>query len=221
MLNAVCGIVTFVWILALTRAHPVCEWFEKMLSRGAPASRLLLSAFVFYAGTEALMETAGIGLPLGGVASSVVYPLLFIMHEGGHFIWGLTGSEFLGIFGGSLTEFLVPFIFAAITFFHSFYGAASIGFWIAALGLADAVKYIMDAQAMKLSLVYSPEAAFDAQPPPHDWNALLTRLNLLDHHQAVGYAALGLGVILVAAAVVAQVRALSRDGAGVECRDKS
>lgn len=215
MLNAICGIVTFVWILALTRARPACEWFERVLSKGEPATRILLSVFIFYGGITALLSAVGYELPLGGIASSVVYPLLFIMHEGGHFIWGMTGSELLSISGGSLTEFLVPFVFAVITFFYSFSGAASLGLWIAALSLADTVKYIMDAQVMKLSLVYSPEAAFDAQPPPHDWNALLTRLNIIDHCQALGYTVLAFGFLLVAASVVVQVLAI-RTAKGVQ-----
>lgn len=131
--------------------------------------------------------------------------ITFGAHEFGHLLFALSGSEWLTVAGGSLTQFLVPLGAAAVMRrYRDWFGVAACGLWLAS-SFADLAPYIADARAMDLDLVsFSPDGA------GHDWNFLLARAGLLMQDQTIarvdrfaGFlvltASLGLGVWLVLA----------------------
>jgi len=99
------------------------------------------------------------------------------IHEGGHIIFGAFGSEELMVWGGTLMQLLVPFslavsfayrreisgtAFCAFMFFENFLGVAT---------------YMADAREQNLPLVTVGPAEY----VEHDWNHILSHLNLLEY----------------------------------------
>ena len=99
------------------------------------------------------------------------------IHEGGHLVFGVFGWEELMVWGGTIMQLLVPFAlaagfayrreisgttFCAFMFFENFLGIAT---------------YMADAREQNLPLVTTGPADY----VEHDWNHILTHLNLLEY----------------------------------------
>ena len=98
-----------------------------------------------------------------------------VVHEGGHALFGWFGPT-IGLWGGTLLQWLVPFLLASY-FFHQRQPAAFVFClffffenWI------DTATYMADAIAMDLPLVTLGDPEFAR----HDWNAIFTSLGVLD-----------------------------------------
>ncbi|MFA6216550.1 MAG: hypothetical protein WDL87_02745 [Candidatus Omnitrophota bacterium] len=105
-----------------------------------------------------------------------VFDLLNLgIHELGHMIFAFLG-EFIGVWGGTLAQCLVP-VFAVFNFYRQKdFFAISLSFGWLAINLFGVATYLGDARAMDLPLV-SPFGSDN--PIIHDWNYLLTRLGVL------------------------------------------
>lgn len=113
------------------------------------------------------------------------------IHELGHVVFALLG-EFMAILGGSLLQCLAPV--AAIWSIHrqgDYFGAAICAGWLST-NLFGVATYVVDAQAQALPLV-SPFSGH----PLHDWNFLLTRMDLLDSCEGLGLALKLLGTVVM------------------------
>jgi hypothetical protein len=132
--------------------------------------------------------------------SSILAPLNLGIHELGHFVFGFTG-RFLAVLGGSLLELTVP-CFALFNFRKLgdyFAMALSLGWFSTALfGVS---RYIGDARSMELPLV----TPFGGDSVIHDWNYILSELDLLAHDAVLSGA-------VKAAAVLAMLACLSACG---------
>jgi hypothetical protein len=98
-----------------------------------------------------------------------------VVHEGGHALFGWFGST-IGLWGGTLLQWLVPFLLAGY-FFHERQPAASVFclFFFFENWIYTAT-YMADARAMELPLVTLGDPEF----AKHDWNAILGSLGVLD-----------------------------------------
>src|SRR4051812_37744931 len=99
------------------------------------------------------------------------------IHEGGHIIFGAFGSEELMVWGGTLMQLLVPFALAAgFAYRREISGTAFCAFMFFEnfLGVAT---YMADAREQNLPLVTVGPAEY----VEHDWNHILTHLNLLEY----------------------------------------
>jgi hypothetical protein len=113
-----------------------------------------------------------------------------VIHEGGHLLFGWLGP-WIGIWGGTILQWLVPlllavyffvqrkplaFAFCAFFFFENFLYTAT---------------YMADARAMQLPLV----SAGGGDEPEHDWNTIFSRLEVLQYDTRIAEIIRSLGWI--------------------------
>lgn len=103
-----------------------------------------------------------------------------IVHEGGHLLFGWFGKT-LGIWGGTLLQWLVPLVLAGY-FFRQRQPAAFIfcAFFFFENWLYTAT-YMADARAMALPLVTTGDSDY----VEHDWNTIFSSLGLLRYDTAI------------------------------------
>jgi hypothetical protein len=131
-----------------------------------------------------------------------------IVHEGGHLLFGWFGQT-LGLWGGTLLQWLVPlllagyfftqrqttaFVFCAFFFFENWLYTAT---------------YMADARAMALPLVTVGDSDF----VEHDWHTIFTSLGMLQYDTKIGAAVNFLGWCGMLATVVWLVRRSVKDAA--------
>jgi len=99
-----------------------------------------------------------------------------VVHEGGHALFGWFG-ETLGLWGGTILQWLVPLLLA-IYFFHQRQVA---GFVFCLFFFFEnwiyTATYMADARVMELPLVTLGDPEF----AKHDWNTIFTNLGVLQY----------------------------------------
>lgn len=99
-----------------------------------------------------------------------------VFHEAGHVIFSWFG-EFMHVLGGSLMQVLVPLIwFVAARFWGKDAFAGALCLWLMGHSLVDVAPYINDARSLQLELLGGGNGR---EVEGHDWEYLLTELNLL------------------------------------------
>lgn len=99
-----------------------------------------------------------------------------VVHEGGHLLFGWFGQT-LGIWGGTLLQWLVPFLFAAYFFFQRQTSAFVFCTFFFFENWLYTATYMADARAMVLPLV----TVGDPDYAEHDWNTIFTNLGVLSY----------------------------------------
>ncbi len=121
-----------------------------------------------------------------------------LIHEAGHFVFRPFG-EFMMIAGGSLFQVIMPPLFVAYFLYLSkFYSAALVLFWVGE-SILNVSVYAGDSLALQLPLL-GGEDSF------HDWNYLLSTLNLLPATARIAGAIRLLGTIVIALAALGAFR---------------
>lgn len=99
-----------------------------------------------------------------------------VVHEGGHNLFGWFGPT-LGLWDGTLLQWLVPFLLATYFFFHR----ETTGFIFCAFFFFEnwlyTATYMADARAMELPLVTTGDPEF----AKHDFNTIFSSLGVLDY----------------------------------------
>jgi hypothetical protein len=99
-----------------------------------------------------------------------------IVHEGGHLLFGWFGPT-LGIWGGTLLQWVVPALLAAYFYVQrKLAGFIFCTFFFFENWLYTAT-YMADARAMALPLVTTGDPDF----VEHDWNTIFSSMGLLQH----------------------------------------
>jgi len=115
-----------------------------------------------------------------------------LIHEAGHLIFRVLG-EFMMIAGGSLFQVIMPALFVGyFCYQRNFYSASLVLFWVCESVLNVSV-YPADAATLQLPLL-------GGEGTLHDWNYLLTNLNLLSATTQVAGVIRLLGTIVIALA---------------------
>jgi hypothetical protein len=97
------------------------------------------------------------------------------IHEGGHIIFGMFGSEELMVWGGTIMQLLVPFLLAAgFAYRREISGTAFCAFMFFE-NFLNVATYMADARAQDLPLVTAGPADY----VEHDWAHILGHLGLL------------------------------------------
>lgn len=137
--------------------------------------------------------------PLGVVAmESMLHLPNLVFHEAGHVLFALFG-RFLGVLGGSLFQFALPLALAgAFLRQHDPFGAVVCTWW-AGQNLLDLAPYIADARALQLVLLGGRTGA---EVEGHDWEYLLLELGWLRFDRTLGLGAHGLGLVIMAGALI-------------------
>ena len=115
-----------------------------------------------------------------------------VIHEAGHIIFRIFG-EFITIAGGSLFQVIMPVIFVGyFCYQRQFYSAALVLFWVGE-SILNVSVYASDAATLQLPLL-------GGEGSIHDWNYLLTNLNLLSSTAPIAGMIRLLGTIVIALA---------------------
>lgn len=135
-----------------------------------PVSRPALGAWlVFYLGFLAYAFQAHGAMLFIDTANLIV-------HEGGHNLFGWFGPT-LGLWGGTLLQWLVPFVLAVYFFAErQIFGFVFCLFFFFENWLYTAT-YMADARALALPLVTTGDPEF----VKHDWNTIFTNLGVLSY----------------------------------------
>ena len=121
-----------------------------------------------------------------------------VIHEAGHLIFRPFG-EFLMIAGGSLFQVIMPSLFVGyFAYQRQFYSAALVLFWVGE-SILNVSVYAGDSVALMLPLL-------GGQDSIHDWNYMLTELNLLPKTAAIAGAIRLLGTLTIALAAFGAFR---------------
>lgn len=121
-----------------------------------------------------------------------------VIHEAGHIVFSPLG-EFMMIAGGSLFQVIMPALFVGYFWYHGkFYSAALVLFWVGQ-SILNVSVYAGDSIALELPLL-------GGQDSLHDWNYLLTSMNMLPATAKVAGALRLLGTLVIVAASVGAIR---------------
>ena len=111
-------------------------------------------------------------------------------HEAGHWIWGLFGY-WIGIFGGSFNQVLIPIIVCTYFFLNNKkFSGSLILFWIAQ-NFFNVAIYAGDAIKMQLNLLGGKENVI------HDWNALFIYWGVLRHTNEIALSIRYFGMVIL------------------------
>ena len=125
-----------------------------------------------------------------GFTGTLIYFLVFLPHEAGHFLCSPFGW-FLSIAGGSIWQILLFVIFGAVALLRKRRNEA-LGWWaICGHSLISLSTYIADASARSLTLIPIPD------PSRHDWGNMLEHLGLLGFDWLIADIAIVLGGAIV------------------------
>lgn len=120
-----------------------------------------------------------------------------VVHEGGHNLFGWFGPT-LGLWGGTLLQWLVPFLLAV----HFFYQREIAGFVFCSFFFFEnwlyTATYMADARAMVLPLVTTGDPEF----AKHDFNTIFTSLGVLDYDTKIAVVVRFLGWLGMIAVVI-------------------
>jgi hypothetical protein len=120
-------------------------------------------------------------------------------HEAGHVLF-MPFGRFMTILGGSLGQILMPIIclgtFLAKT--RDPFGA-SVALWWTAESMMDIAPYINDARAMDLLLL---GGVTGKETDGHDWNNILTMLDLLEWDHRLAHLTYDVGILLMLGSIV-------------------
>ena len=115
-------------------------------------------------------------------------------HEAGHVIF-IPFGRFMTILGGSLGQILMPIICLG-TFLvktRDLFGA-SVALWWTAESMMDIAPYVNDARALDLMLI---GGVTGKETDGHDWNNILTMLNVLEWDHRLAHFTYNIGILLM------------------------
>ena len=117
------------------------------------------------------------------------------VHETGHIVFRIFGSEVITSLGGSLIQVIMPLVFCLALWIkpRDLFGA-SIALWWAFENLIDVAPYIEDALPMKLMLISGGTGA-EAPYGFHDWNFILSETGYLLKCDSIASAVYAVGYI--------------------------
>lgn len=117
-----------------------------------------------------------------------------VIHEAGHFFFSFFG-KFIYTLGGTLMQIILPSIIALFFFKNNYRTGVQFGLLWLGQNFINISVYAADARARKLPLLGGNKVY-------HDWHYLLGEIGILEYDQVVGYAFVGIAVIIFAVAVL-------------------
>jgi len=150
------------------------EWPTVLQGEWRPVSRWALAAWVaFYVIFLAYAWQNRNGFLFIDLANLVV-------HEGGHLLFGWLGPT-MGFWGGTLLQWLVPFLLATYFFMLRQTSAFAFCTFFFFENWLYTATYMADARAMALPLVTTGDPDYIE----HDWNAIFSSLGVLQYDTTI------------------------------------
>jgi hypothetical protein len=112
-----------------------------------------------------------------------------VVHEGGHLLFGWFGP-WIGIWGGTILQWLVPLLLAAYFFVERKPVAFAFCLFFFFENFLYTATYMADARVMQLPLV---SAGGDGGEPEHDWNTIFSHLGVLQYDTRIANLVRSLG----------------------------
>jgi hypothetical protein len=103
-----------------------------------------------------------------------------VVHEGGHLLFGWFGRT-IGLWGGTILQWLVPLLLAAYFFSQRQTTAFAFCLFFFFENWLYTATYMADARSMALPLVTTGEPDF----VEHDWNTIFTSLGVLQYDTTI------------------------------------
>ncbi len=132
-------------------------------------------------------------------ARTFLHGVNLAFHEAGHVIFGFFGN-FLGVFGGSLGQIVMPLICLGTFLFYRNPFAASVALWWTGQSFMDIALYINDARALQLTLLGGNSGSDN--PDFHDWHHLLRDLGWLNYDHTLAAFSNHLGALLMIVSLI-------------------
>jgi hypothetical protein len=121
-----------------------------------------------------------------------------VIHEAGHLVFRPFG-EFMMIAGGSLFQVIMPSLFVGyFCYQRQFYSGALVLFWVGE-SILNVSVYAGDSLALQLPLLGGPDSI-------HDWNYLLSEMNLLPKTAAIAGAIRVFGTLVIITGAIGAFR---------------
>jgi len=125
-----------------------------------------------------------------------------VIHEAGHLFFRPLG-EFMMIAGGSLFQVIMPSLFVGyFCYQRQFYSAALVLFWVGE-SILNVSVYAGDSVALQLPLLGGENSI-------HDWNYMLSEMNLLAKTAAIAGAIRLLGTLAIVVACIGSYKFATR-----------
>lgn len=131
--------------------------------------------------------------------SWLLHAVNLVFHEAGHVFFSPFG-RFLHVLGGTLGQLIIPAVVAGTFLWQRNTFGASVGVWWLGESLLDIAPYINDARAGQLMLLGGVTGS--EVEDYHDWEVLLTKLNMLQHDQTLARLSFSIGSLLMLAAML-------------------
>jgi len=133
------------------------------------------------------------------VGESFLHLINLPFHEAGHLFFSPFG-RFLQVLGGTLGQWLVPFIVLCAFLVKGNPFGATVGLWWLGESFLDIAPYMADARAGQLMLLGGVTGS--EVEDYHDWEVLLTKLDWLQHDQLIARLTFGIGVAFMLLSLV-------------------
>ena len=171
-----------------------------LLGLDTPSSKPALIGRAVFLAVIILWTTslASMSVSAGNMDSFMHLPNL-VFHEAGHILFSPLG-RFMTVFGGSLTQVLVPLVCAGAFLWQTRdpFGA-SIAIWWAGQSLTDLAPYINDARDLQLVLLGGKTGS---EVEGHDWEYILNALGVSHRNHAIAHVVQIFGTLTMIAALV-------------------
>jgi hypothetical protein len=128
------------------------------------------------------------------VGESFIHLINLPFHEAGHIFFSPLG-RFIQVLGGTLGQWLVPFIVICAFLLKGNPFGAAVGLWWLGESFLDIAPYMDDARAGQLPLLGGVTGS--EVEGYHDWEVILTRLNWLQHDHLIARISFTVGTILM------------------------
>jgi len=133
------------------------------------------------------------------VGESFLHLINLPFHEAGHVIFSPFGYLMLK-FGGTLGQWLVPFIVLCAFVARGNPFGAAVGLWWLGESFLDVAPYMDDARAGQLMLIGGVTGS--EYEDVHDWECILSRLGWLQYDHLIARISFGIGAALMLLAFV-------------------
>ena len=141
-------------------------------------------------------EQLAVGRP-GDLLFFFIHGVHLVFHEAGHLIF-LPFGRFMMIFGGSLTQVLIPAICAGTFYWQGRYASGAFTLFWVGQAIADVAIYAADGRDRLLPLLG------DSDPSMHDWGNILSSWGMTDRAESVGALIFGVGLTVMVVSLALQ-----------------
>lgn len=130
--------------------------------------------------------------------SWLLHAVNLVFHEAGHVFFSPFG-RFLHVLGGTLGQLIIPTVVTCTFLWQRDTFGAAVGSWWLGESFLDIAPYINDARAGQLMLLGGVTGS--EVEDYHDWEVLLTKLNLMQYDHTLARLSFSIGSLLMLAAM--------------------